>query len=93
VITGLPAPGSAVVPAVVALALLVAVLVLLVMVVDVDVDADVVGVSGVVGVVRELPQATHATATRTAAARRAAVGAEPGRCIERRPGDPSGSLH
>jgi hypothetical protein len=75
---------------VVALALLVVVVVLVVLLVVVDVFDDV-DVSGLVEVVRELPQPTQATATRTAAAKRAAVVAEPRRCIDGRPGDPSRS--
>jgi uncharacterized protein (UPF0333 family) len=83
VITGLPAPGSAVVE--VAAVASVALLVVAVAALEVElVVVVVVVVVGAVldGVLRVVPQATQASAVRTTAARRAAVGAEPGRRIQ-----------
>jgi hypothetical protein len=84
VITGLPTPGSAVVSVALEVAVAVAVAALL------D-DEVVVWLAAVRDgdeetVVLELPQPAQAAATSTAAARRATVVAEPGRCIDRRPG-------
>ncbi|MGZ4171010.1 MAG: hypothetical protein ACXVR1_09605 [Solirubrobacteraceae bacterium] len=79
----MPTPGSVVVSVVAVLALPVAVAALLDDVVVVWLEVVCVGDDE--AVVLELPQATQATATSAAAARRAAVGAEPGQCIDRRP--------
>jgi hypothetical protein len=78
VITGLPTPGSAVVSVLVAVVLLVAVAALL----DEEVVVWLLSVWEGDDVVPELPHAEQAAATSTAAARRATVVAEPGRCID-----------
>jgi hypothetical protein len=85
VITGLPAPGRAVVEVAPVVSVL---LVSSLVVAALDVELVVVVVRVVVvlvltDVVRELPQATQTSAVRTTAARRAVV-AEPGKRIERR---------
>jgi hypothetical protein len=81
VITGLPAPGRAVVE----VAAVASVELLVVAVAALEVELVVVVV--VVGAVlddglRVVPQATQASVVRTTAARRAAVGAEPGKRIQ-----------
>jgi hypothetical protein len=80
VITGLPAPGSAVVE----VAAVASVALLVVAVAALEVELVVVVVVGALldDVLRVVPQATQASAVRTTAARRAAVGAEPGKCIQ-----------
>jgi hypothetical protein len=84
VITGLPAPGRAVVEvAPVVSVLLVSSLVVAALDVELVVVVRVVVVLVLIDVVRELPQATQTSAVRTTAARRAVV-AEPGKRIERR---------
>jgi hypothetical protein len=80
VITGLPAPGSAVVE--VAAVVPVPLLVVAVAALEVERVVVVVVVVAVLDdVEREVPQATQASAVRTTAARRAAAVAEPWRRI------------
>src|SRR5690349_14353096 len=83
---GLPVPGRAVVSVVLALWLLLLVVAVAALLVELVVGrVVVVALADVVGC--ELPHAAQVTAARTAAARRAAVVAEPGDRIERRRGD------